>query len=193
MTARAFRAVYRSQVGPRVLVDVDLGFSRWRIAVQAKVPRGKAGKQLVAGLVPGAAVDYRDGFIGPSSSPAFAYPATVRRVIDGDTIEADLDAGLGEQWRTQSVRLLGVNAIEIGQPGGREAAANLTAVIARSGNAVTLRTAKPDKYGQRVDALVELLADGSDLSALLVAAGWAAAWDGRGVRPVPAWPRPSSA
>ena len=40
------------------------------------------------------------------------YPATIERVIDGDTIEADLYLGLGVILDNQRIRLYGINAWE---------------------------------------------------------------------------------
>jgi hypothetical protein len=42
---------------------------------------------------------------------------------------------------------------------------------------VRIRTVKADKYGDRFDARIEH-PDGRDVSTVLVAGGWAAAWDG---------------
>jgi endonuclease YncB( thermonuclease family) len=50
-------------------------------------------------------------------------------------------------------------------------------------------TVKPDKYADRVDAVITL-PDGHDLAQLLCATGWAAAWNGHGTKPAPDWPRP---
>ena len=47
----------------------------------------------------------------------FIYNATVVRVIDGDTIECDLDLGMNLTARFP-VRLLGVNAPELGTEAG---------------------------------------------------------------------------
>ena len=111
--------------------------------------------------------------------------ATVNRVIDGDTIEIDVDLGFRVTIRG-SFRLLGLNAIELSQPGGKESRANLAAILP-AGTAITLRSVKNDKYS-RWDATITL-PDGQDLTTLLIRTGWAAPWDGTGKAPVPAWPR----
>lgn len=116
----------------------------------------------------------------------FQYQATVSRVIDGDTVVMDIDLGFSIVLH-QSVRLLGLNAREHDMPGGPEATANLETLLP-AGQAVTLSTMKPDKYGSRYDADVTL-PDGRDLSALLIQDGWAAPWTGAGTKPVPPWPR----
>lgn len=113
--------------------------------------------------------------------------ARVVRVIDGDTVVLDVDLGFNVWLCNQSFRLAGCNAIEHSSPGGAEAAANL-ATLLPAGSLITLTSLKPDKFGGRYDAIITL-PDGDDLTRLLVATGWAAAWDGRGPKPVPVWPR----
>lgn len=135
-------------------------------------------------------------------APSFA--AEVVEVHDGDTFKAVVDLGPGttaldrdlgfhlyvERRRVRlhaDVRLRGVNAIELADPGGAEAR-DYVASIMPVGTRVTLRTAAPDKYGGRYDADVTL-PDGRDLAATVIAAGYAAAWDGAGAKPTPPWPR----
>jgi len=121
------------------------------------------------------------------SDPAYRYTATIDRVIDGDTVVASVDLGFHVWLRNQTFRLLGLNARELTQPGGLEARDNLAAIV---GPTVTLTSIKPDKYGGRMLAIITLT-DGTDLTATLIATGWAAAWDGAGLKPTPPWPRPS--
>lgn len=117
----------------------------------------------------------------------YTYTAVITRVIDGDTVKADVDLGFNVWRRDQSFRVLGINAREHDEPGGSEAAANLTALLP-AGARILLTSVKADKYGNRYDATIEL-PGGRDLAALLVADGWAAAWNGQGHKPVPVWPR----
>jgi endonuclease YncB( thermonuclease family) len=121
----------------------------------------------------------------------YIYNATVLGVHDGDTIEVDCDFGFYLHHAPTSVRLLGCNAREIASPGGKEAQANLASLLP-VGAMVLLQTAKPDKYAPRWDAQVTYLtATGAvhDLVTDLITDGWAAAWNGSGVKPVPPWPR----
>ena len=122
-------------------------------------------------------------------TPTYIYAATVLSVHDGDTIAVDADMGMSVHFRT-NVRFLGCNAIELSQPGGIEARDNLRALLP-AGTPVVLRSVLVDKYGGRVDAQINL-ADGTDLIATLIAAHWAALWDGSGTRPTPPWPRPEA-
>ncbi|WP_176472522.1 thermonuclease family protein [Brevibacterium casei] len=99
-------------------------------------------------------------------------PAVVQYVVDGDTIDVDVDG------QEQRVRLLGIDTPEIatvdrpGEPCGDEARQLMQELIVAGD--VTLRSddAQPaeDKYGRTL-AYVE--ADGKDLGAELLAAGLA--------------------
>lgn len=115
------------------------------------------------------------------------YEATVERVVDGDTVVLNVDLGFGVWLRKQSFRLLGINAREKSDEGGREARENLAALLGNVGS-VIIKSVKIDKYGGRFDADI-FLADGTDLCARLVTEGWAAPWDGHGEKSVPVWPR----
>lgn len=122
----------------------------------------------------------------------FTYNARVVSVHDGDTVNMIIDRGffdyLGSVEHPIPVRILGINAIELGQPGGNEARDNL-AVLLPVGSPVVLTSAKPDKYAPRWDAAVETPTI-PDLAAYLIANNWAAPYDGSGPKPVPPWPRP---
>lgn len=120
-------------------------------------------------------------------NPAYVYAATVLSVHDGDTLTLDLDLGFSVHVRA-SVRLLGCNARELSEPGGKEARDHLRALLPL-GTPVTARSVLVDKYGGRYDAAIAL-GDGTDLAQSLVDAHWLAAWNGTGARPLPPWPRP---
>lgn len=122
-----------------------------------------------------------------SALAPYCYRAVVDRVIDGDTLTATIDLGFGVWIHEQSLRLLGINAREKSDQGGQEALRNL-ATLLPVGTQITLQSVKPDKFGGRYDAYVQL-ADGSDLSRRLIQTQWAASWDGRGPKVVPPWPR----
>lgn len=121
----------------------------------------------------------------------FLFNARVVSVHDGDTINVVVDRGMYDYAGTDEhpvpVRLAGCNARELTADGGIEARDHLAGLLP-PGTAVVLATVKPDKYAPRWDARVATAAV-EDVTALLVADGWAAAWDGTGKAPVPPWPR----
>lgn len=112
----------------------------------------------------------------------YVYAATVVGGHDGDTMMLDVDLGFYVRVR-MACRLLGINAPELGTPGGLIARDTLRAMCP-VGIGVTVKSVKPDKYGGRFDGLVAL-PDGRDVSQLLIAAHVAAPWDGKGPRPLP--------
>lgn len=132
------------------------------------------------------------------------YQATVSEIHDGDTIAVDVvlahptgrypgdkDLGFGVH-RTRTgivleamwVRLYGCNAPELATPAGKDALAYLLTLV-KVGDPVTLLSYGWDKYGGRIDGTIQLH-DGRDLTAVMIAAGHAAPWDGKGVKPLPA-------
>lgn len=133
------------------------------------------------------------------TAPAYVFPAVVDEVIDGDTIvaTATIAKAFHETWQTQRVwRLNGCNAREKNDPtgGGAAAKAHLITLLP-VGTPITLTSIKVDPYtdskyeSARYEATVTLLG-GADLVDLLIATGWAAAWDGKSQpRPLPPWPR----
>lgn len=119
------------------------------------------------------------------TGPAYTYSARVLAVHDGDTFTADVDLGFQVHVVT-SIRLLGCNALELTEPGGKETRDYLSSLLV--GMSIYLRTVKVDKFGGRYDAQVTLPPD-TDLVTLLIAEGWAVPYDGRGPKRVPVWPR----
>lgn len=121
------------------------------------------------------------------------YRAFAVRVIDGDTIEVEIDLGM-RVTITQTVRVAGINAPEVTTTAGRTAKAAVNvwmgqALIPDGANAkwpLTITTSKPDgqgdKYGRWLASISR--ADGRDLATDLIAAGHALPWDGHGPKPV---------
>lgn len=129
------------------------------------------------------------------------YAAVIASIHDGDTVEVDIvlvkagklrkdrDLGFnvhrepgGVLLRGQSVRVFGMNAPELATPEGKAAVAYLRTVLA-TGDAVTLLSHGWDKYGGRIDGEITLR-DGTNLADVMIAAGHARPWDGRGPKPV---------
>lgn len=114
-------------------------------------------------------------------------------VVDGDTFKVtEISDGVGGKRvplgkdKTLSIRLLGCNAIEKTDPGGLEAKQALTDLIGTE--KLWLRGVIPDEYRNRFLAY-PFLPDGTDVVETLVKQQWVARWNGRGVKPVPPWPR----
>jgi endonuclease YncB( thermonuclease family) len=111
---------------------------------------------------------------------AMAYPAEVLRVIDGDTFAARVRVWPGLDVETK-VRLRGIDAAElharcVEELSKAEAArAALEAILAEGD--VTIARVGVDKYGGRVDAVAATRST-PDVSAAMLASGWARAYDG---------------
>ena len=80
------------------------------------------------------------------------YRAKLIRVVDGDAVSLDFDAGFQLWLRGERCRLAGINTPEIfgkAQPGGAEAKAWLENQIAMCDGDVLVRTEKSkDKFGR---------------------------------------------
>jgi len=76
-------------------------------------------------------------------SDLFTYRATVRRVIDGDTLAVAV--ALPHYVMDEKLRLRGIDAPEIDTSDGK-AAKQLVESLVRGAKSITLRTTKPDKY-----------------------------------------------
>lgn len=106
----------------------------------------------------------------------YEYAATAVRVIDGDTVDVDVDLGFSVTLR-QRLRLLGVNTPERGHVGWQQATDWLRAQCP-AGAKLEIRTVKDrtEKYG-RMLAHIRLLGDTALVNDRLVAEHpeWAAA------------------
>lgn len=96
-------------------------------------------------------------------SLAFAWPATVVDVHDGDTITVRRDDGTQHR-----VRLYGIDAPELAQPGGTEARDHLRALLASA--TVDVRPVATDRYGRTV---ARVHRGDSDINRAMIVAGHA--------------------
>ncbi len=109
------------------------------------------------------------------------YLATVKRVIDGDTVELVVDLGLRVST-TVAVRILGIDAPEVvgaEREAGLASKAGLEAILAEAGVVMIVDFQKPKKSFDRWLASIELSINGDvrDLASLMVERGlatWAA-------------------
>lgn len=122
----------------------------------------------------------------------FGMEALIRAVPDGDTPYGWVDQGIGV-WNYglskngMGLRLDGLNAREKDDAGGIEARDYLRTLLP-IGSVWPIVCTGWDKYAGRLDVRIALPTIG-DLSEHLIAEGWAARWNGKGPRPLPAWPR----
>lgn len=111
----------------------------------------------------------------------YEYAATIVSIYDGDTLRADVDLGF-DTWRgNEPFRLLGIQAPELGKPGGREARDWLRDLLPL-GSEVRIKTVKDrqEKYGRY---LATIFKGDLNVNEALVDAGHAVSWDGKGARP----------
>lgn len=106
----------------------------------------------------------------------YKYEATVRRWVDGDTVDVDIDLGFGIIFHNQRIRLYGIDAYESRTRDLDEKEKGLAATafvneMAPVGSKVTLITYKEGKYGR---ILGEIFIDGdTNLNMLLTEKGHA--------------------
>lgn len=106
-------------------------------------------------------------------NPVYRYACVVNRVVDGDTLDVDVDLGFHVWVRKVKIRLTGINCPEMNTEAGKAAKAFVFEVLAPIGiSTVVIDTIKADKYGNRWNAVV-YLPGGSSLNDLLVQAGHA--------------------
>jgi micrococcal nuclease len=108
----------------------------------------------------------------------YVYRGVVARVVDGDTLDIDLDQGL-RNTRRERLRLRGVNAPEMARAGGSEAKVYVEAWVTEHmahARALTVETYKTDNWGRWV-AVVWCPEEEACLNADLVDSGHATwAW-----------------
>lgn len=101
----------------------------------------------------------------------YEYSCTIIRVLDGDTVEAEIDLGFRILYR-QKVRLVSINAPELHADRGLAAKARLEQLVLGK-QFVRIQTTihrEFEKYGR---VLGLLIADGVDVNATMVAEGFA--------------------
>jgi endonuclease YncB( thermonuclease family) len=74
----------------------------------------------------------------------FTYAASLRRVVDGDTLVVELEVSPGV-FIEQKLRLRGLDCPEMSTPEGRAAKRFVDALVAKT-TAIVINTSKPDKY-----------------------------------------------
>lgn len=115
-----------------------------------------------------------------------AFLGTAYASVDGDTHHFTVVDPLLSVPVVLAVRIAGINAAELSEPGGPEARDALAGLLPL-GTVVTLRHVRPDKFAGRVDAQV-VTGLGVDVGPWLIGQGLAVAWDGTGPKPRVPWP-----
>lgn len=105
----------------------------------------------------------------------YTYRATVKRIIDGDTIVVDIDLGFNIIRSNEILRLNGIDTLELV---AGNAATTRVSKLCPPGTSVILTTIKDrkDKYGRYL-AVVNLL-DGTDIAKILIDEGYAKLYSG---------------
>lgn len=100
----------------------------------------------------------------------YEYRSSILRVVDGDTVHAEVDLGFDIRFRMK-LRLFGINAPEMSTPEGAPARDHLSTLIGAL--PLTIRTQKDhqEKYGRYLSTLIR--DDGVDLNQAMVADGFA--------------------
>ncbi|MDP8961509.1 MAG: thermonuclease family protein [Actinomycetota bacterium] len=110
----------------------------------------------------------------------YIYRCRILRAVDGDTVWAEVDLGVDVRHNL-SLRLEGINAPEMGAPGGPEAKAHLESLV--NGKTLFLRTVKDrrEKYGRYRAILLYDPGDGdhASINQMMVEAGHAQSVDYR--------------
>jgi len=108
----------------------------------------------------------------------FITTTKIVAVHDGDTLSGTSFLGFGVSYST-TFRLRGVNAPEIAdKPAGVAARDFLRGLVLNS--TLPTQVYGQEKYGRW---LADFLVDGRTLTEIMIQAGHAVAWDGKGVRP----------
>lgn len=128
------------------------------------------------------------------ASERWDYPGSILvRAVDGDTFVAQVSRSLDFGFHilippvaVQKFRLNRCNAAPNTTPSGQGAAARLAELLAA--RPFDLTSVGPYKFGDEWMAEV-MLADGRNVSDVMIAEQWAAPWTGQGPAPLPLWPR----
>lgn len=103
----------------------------------------------------------------------YNYTAKVIRVVDGDTIDVEIDLGF-DIWHKVRLRLAHIDAYEQNTVKGRQATAYLKACLEQD-PLVEITTLKTDKYGRY---LAEVFVKGNSINQNLLKIGYAIPYEG---------------
>ena len=111
----------------------------------------------------------------------YTYSARLVKIVDGDTIDVDIDLGFGTWLHGKRLRLYGLDTPEKNTPEGVKAKQYtidwLTKALAETSVVVKTLSDKPDKYG-RILATVHDSKTSQSLNDALISSGNAKAYFG---------------
>ena len=103
----------------------------------------------------------------------YTYRAIVRKIVDGDTLDCDVDMGF-RAWRmNERFRLAGINAPEVRGPerDAGKASKSFVESLIKPGTEIIIETAKdPDNFGRWI---ATVYIDNKSLNDVLVEKGYA--------------------
>ena len=111
------------------------------------------------------------------------YKAKIRRIVDGDTVDVDIDLGFDMILSKQRIRLYGIDTPESRTRDKEEKfygklAASFLKEQCKKGTCIALRTYL-DKRGKFGRILGELIVDGVNINELMIESHMAVEYDGR--------------
>ena len=114
----------------------------------------------------------------------YEYRCKIRRVVDGDTVDIDIDLGFGVWLHKERVRIYGIDTPESRTRDkeekvfGKLAGAYLTKHI-KEAKRVTIKTEYEDAKGKFGRVLGQVWCDGVNINAKMVSEGYAVAYHGQ--------------
>ena len=111
------------------------------------------------------------------------YKTKIRRIVDGDTVDVDIDLGFSVILYKQRIRLYGIDTPESRTKDKEEKfygklAAQFLKDQCKKGSCITLRTYL-DKKGKFGRILGEIIVDGVNINELMIEEHMAVEYDGR--------------
>lgn len=131
----------------RALLQVPQRKERRRLA-QLAVREGLTARELAAFIDDRAQEAAADGALARPDDPSFLYRAEVHSVVDGDTLELDIDLGF-HVFRRQRIRLASLNCPDVRTTKGRAAKHFVTEQVLAAPMLV-VKTNRADIYGRYV-------------------------------------------
>lgn len=115
---------------------------------------------------------------------SYRYNVTVTRIVDGDTVDVDIDLGFGMVYKKQRVRMMGIDTPESRtrdkdeKVRGKMASAYLKEAV-DNGDTVVLRTKLSDSRGKFGRVLASVVVDNVDINEAMIENHLAVAYFGQ--------------